>query len=208
LPSGRLVRGRGLSRPLPDGPEPALALYLLGRQPPPVAWESRWLRWPDFGLPSDRPAMVEALREAWARAETERVEIACAGGHGPPGRRWPASPYSTGAQRRGGRVRAGALLAPGRRDTWQRRFVGRFPSASARRITIRERTHGSAGKSPSSCEWTPVRSRLGDHARPGSGQIVEDHPAGGRPRRCLAGHAGRAARSVDRPSAAVPICRC
>ncbi|MYS08771.1 protein phosphatase, partial [Streptomyces sp. SID6041] len=30
LPSGRLVRGRGLRRPLPPGPEPAFALYLLG----------------------------------------------------------------------------------------------------------------------------------------------------------------------------------
>jgi hypothetical protein len=53
LPSGRRVRGRGLRRPLPGGPEPGFALYLLGRQPPPVPWESRWVRWPDFGLPAD-----------------------------------------------------------------------------------------------------------------------------------------------------------
>ena len=33
LPSGRLVRGRGLSRPLPEGPAPAFGLYLLGRDP-------------------------------------------------------------------------------------------------------------------------------------------------------------------------------
>lgn len=44
LPSGRLVRGRGLRRPLPAGPEPDFALYLLGRQPPPVPWEARWVR--------------------------------------------------------------------------------------------------------------------------------------------------------------------
>jgi protein-tyrosine phosphatase len=85
LPSGRLVRGRALLRPLPAGPVPAFGLYLLGRQPPPVPWESRWLAWPDFGLPSDRAAAGDALREAWTRAETERVEIACAGGNGRTG---------------------------------------------------------------------------------------------------------------------------
>jgi hypothetical protein len=85
LPSGRLVRGRGLRRPLPAGPEPAFALYLLGRQPPRVPWEARWIRWPDFWLPTDRTAAAAALREAWARAENERVEIACAGGHGRTG---------------------------------------------------------------------------------------------------------------------------
>jgi hypothetical protein len=51
LPSGRLVRGRGLRRPFPSGPQPTFALYLLGHQPPPVPWEARWLRWPDFWLP-------------------------------------------------------------------------------------------------------------------------------------------------------------
>ena len=37
LPSGRLIRGRGLRRPLPEGPEPELGIYLLGSAPPPVA---------------------------------------------------------------------------------------------------------------------------------------------------------------------------
>lgn len=78
LPSGRFVRGRGLLRALPDGPTPAFALYLLGRQPPAVAWESRWVRWPDFRLPSDRRDAREALVQAWGRAPTERVEVACA----------------------------------------------------------------------------------------------------------------------------------
>jgi len=85
LPSGRLVRGRGLSKSLPAGPTPDFALYLLGRQPPPVLWEARWVRWPDFWLPSDRADAAEALRRAWERAEAERVEIACAGGHGRTG---------------------------------------------------------------------------------------------------------------------------
>src|ERR1700683_3044476 len=82
LPSGRLVRGRGLRRPLPAGPTPTFALYLLGAEPPPVEWEARWLRWRDCGLPADPAATRQALEEAWTRAETERVEVACAGGQG------------------------------------------------------------------------------------------------------------------------------
>lgn len=79
LPSGRLVRGRGLRKPLPDGPEPDFGLYLLGHEPPPVAWESRWLRWPDFRLPADRAEAREALRAVWERSAGERVEVACDG---------------------------------------------------------------------------------------------------------------------------------
>jgi hypothetical protein len=85
LPSGRLVRGRALSRPPPDGPRPALGIYLLDHPPPAVPWESRWLRWPDFGLPADPSSVLSALTEAWQRAATERVEVACAGGHGRTG---------------------------------------------------------------------------------------------------------------------------
>jgi protein-tyrosine phosphatase len=85
LPSGRLVRGRGLRRPLPDGPVPTFALYLLGHEPPPVEWETRWLRWPDFRLPADPDQARRALTEAWRRSATERVEVACAGGRGRTG---------------------------------------------------------------------------------------------------------------------------
>lgn len=85
LPSGRLVRGRGLSRPMPPGPTPTFAVYLLGTTPPSVPWESRWLRWPDFWLPSDRVQARDVLYEAWESALTQRVEIACAGGRGRTG---------------------------------------------------------------------------------------------------------------------------
>ncbi|WP_329398010.1 protein phosphatase [Streptomyces lydicus] len=85
LPSGRLIRGRGLSRPLPSGPAPTFAVYLLGKQPPEVAWESRWLRWPDFRLPSSDTQARALLGEAWARADRERVEVACEGGRGRTG---------------------------------------------------------------------------------------------------------------------------
>lgn len=85
LPSGRAVRGRGLRRPLPPGPAPDFAVYLLGKEPPEVPWEARWLRWPDFRLPSDRALARDLFGEVWERAETERVEVACAGGLGRTG---------------------------------------------------------------------------------------------------------------------------
>jgi protein-tyrosine phosphatase len=85
LPSGRLIRGRGLRRPLPPGPAPTFAVYLLGKQPPEVSWESRWLRWPDFWLPTDRERARAVLREAWDSAGTGRVEVACGGGRGRTG---------------------------------------------------------------------------------------------------------------------------
>ena len=85
LPSGRLVRGRGMRRPVPAGPRPAFGLYLRGREPAPAEWESRWVRWPDFWLPTDRADFTEALRELLIRAGTEGVEIACGGGVGRTG---------------------------------------------------------------------------------------------------------------------------
>ncbi|WP_104092530.1 protein phosphatase [Arthrobacter sp. GMC3] len=85
LPSGRLLRGRGFHKPIPRGATPDFALYLLGKKPAPVKWEARWVLWPDFRLPKDRDDARDALREAWLRSETERVEIACTGGHGRTG---------------------------------------------------------------------------------------------------------------------------
>ncbi|MFE6283568.1 protein phosphatase [Streptomyces sp. NPDC057877] len=86
LPSGRLVRGRGLRRPLtPGAPEPSYGLYLLGKQPPAVPWESHWLRWRDFWLPADRAAARAELTEVWERAVRERTEVACRGGKGRTG---------------------------------------------------------------------------------------------------------------------------
>lgn len=86
LPSGRRIRGRGLSRPLPAcGQQPDFGVYLLGRHPPALDWESRWVRWPDFRLPRDLQDARAALQQAWTRSERERVEIACRGGHGRTG---------------------------------------------------------------------------------------------------------------------------
>jgi len=85
LPSGARVRGRALRHVVPDGPVPTFGLYLLASAPPAVAWESRWLRWPDFRLPTDRDAAVEVLQEVWRRLDSDRVEVACAGGRGRTG---------------------------------------------------------------------------------------------------------------------------
>jgi protein-tyrosine phosphatase len=85
LPSGRRVRGRGLREPLPPGPAPELGVYLLGRAPQPLPWESRWVRWPDFRLPADPADLRAALAEVWDRAAEERVEVACRGGTGRTG---------------------------------------------------------------------------------------------------------------------------
>jgi protein-tyrosine phosphatase len=85
LPSGRLVRGRGLRAADPDGPDPEFALYLVASELSGVPWEYRWVPWPDFGLPSDPAALREALAEALERAGRERVELGCMGGRGRTG---------------------------------------------------------------------------------------------------------------------------
>lgn len=85
LPSGRILRGRSLRTAIPDGPSPDFGLYLLGHEPDPTPWPYRWLRWPDFRLPSDRAAALDALEEAWERAGEQRVEVACRGGRGRTG---------------------------------------------------------------------------------------------------------------------------
>ncbi|MFH9138730.1 protein-tyrosine phosphatase family protein [Streptomyces sp. NPDC017524] len=128
LPSGRLVRGRGLRKPLPAGPEPDFAVYLLGRTPPPVAWESRWLRWPDFRLPADRAAARELLHEAWDRSAGMRVEVACGGGMGRTGTALACLAVLDGvpSDEAVAFVRVGyhprAVETP-----WQRRYVRNFP---------------------------------------------------------------------------------
>lgn len=85
LPDGRRVRGTGARRPRGDVPDPDFAVYLLGRDPEPGRWPHRWVRWRDFRLPDSTETATAALREAWERAEDQRVEIACGGGIGRTG---------------------------------------------------------------------------------------------------------------------------
>ncbi|WP_328723431.1 protein phosphatase [Streptomyces sp. NBC_00247] len=127
LPSGRLVRGRGLRRPLPAGPVPQFSVRLLGREPEPVAWESRWLRWPDFRLPADRAAARRLLDEVWTRAATERVEVACAGGRGRTGTALACLAVLDGVLPRDAVAFVREHYHPGAVETpWQRRYVLRF----------------------------------------------------------------------------------
>ncbi|WP_238175369.1 phosphatase domain-containing protein [Kribbella pratensis] len=86
LPSGRLVRGRGLRHGPAADPFPTYGVYLLGKEPPPdVPWETHWIKWPDFRLPVDRPQALATFREALERTGTGRVEFACGGGRGRTG---------------------------------------------------------------------------------------------------------------------------
>ncbi|MFF7725329.1 protein-tyrosine phosphatase family protein [Streptomyces sp. NPDC008001] len=127
LPSGLLVRGRGLRHPVPAGPEPGFAVYLLAKQPPEVPWEARWLRWPDFRLPHDAAEARAVLGEARVRAASERVEIACGGGRGRTGTALACLAVLDG-------VPADRAVAFVRRHydrhavetPWQKRYVRRF----------------------------------------------------------------------------------
>ncbi len=127
LPSGRLVRGRGLRRGLPAGPVPEFAVHLLGKRPPEVPWEARWLYWRDFWLPRRHAEARAVLYEAWERAATERVEIACGGGRGRTGTALACLAVLDGvpADRAVDFVRRHydrhAVETP-----WQRRYVSRF----------------------------------------------------------------------------------
>ncbi|MFE1454945.1 protein phosphatase [Streptomyces sp. NPDC058735] len=131
LPSGRLVRGRGLRHPLDAAaPRPAHGLYLLGRTPPEVPWESAWIRWPDFRLPADREAARALLTRAWERAAGERVEIACWGGRGRTGTALACLAVLDGVPP--GQAVAYVRAHDDRRAVetpWQRRWVARFAGA-------------------------------------------------------------------------------
>ena len=85
LPSGRLIRGRGLRIDNPYKPDPEFAVYLVGSDLSGVSWEYRWVDWPDFGLPVNPAELRERLAEALARSSTERVEVGCMGGRGGTG---------------------------------------------------------------------------------------------------------------------------
>jgi protein-tyrosine phosphatase len=127
LPSGRLVRGRGLRRPLPDGARPEFGVYLLGSRPPATDWEASWIRWPDFRLPADRAQARQLLERAWARAATERVEIACGGGRGRTGTALACLAVLDGVPAEDAVVYVREHYHRGAVETpWQRRYVLRF----------------------------------------------------------------------------------
>jgi hypothetical protein len=127
LPSGRLVRGRGLRNPMPSGHPPTFGVYLLGEAPPDFGWERRWVRWPDFRLPADPAYLRAVLVEALDHAGAGRVEVACGGGRGRTGTALACLAVLDGvpADEAVAYVRARydqrAVETP-----WQKRFVRRF----------------------------------------------------------------------------------
>ncbi|PYE16791.1 hypothetical protein DFR67_10731 [Williamsia limnetica] len=127
LPSGRVVRGRGLRDGTPAGTDPEFGLYLLGHPPPPLAWQSRWLRWRDFWLPADRDEAADAFREAWSRSESERVEVACLGGRGRTGTALACLAIIDGVPADEAVAYVRAHYSPKAVEMpWQRRYVERF----------------------------------------------------------------------------------
>lgn len=128
LPSGRLIRGRGLRDPMPSGHPPAFGVYLLGGEPPEFGWASRWIRWPDFRLPADPGNAREVLLEAWRRAAAERVEIACGGGRGRTGTALACIAVLDGVPAAEAVAFVREHYHPRAVETlWQRRFVRQFP---------------------------------------------------------------------------------
>ena len=76
---------RGRSRRLVSTAEPDLTLHLSAFRPHDGPGRTRWIAWPDFGLPIDRRAAARTLLEAWERSDHDRVDVACRGGRGRTG---------------------------------------------------------------------------------------------------------------------------
>jgi protein-tyrosine phosphatase len=125
LPGGRFVRGRALRDGPPAGEEaPEFGLYLTAKPRLEEGWESRWVRWPDFRLPSTPTDAVAALEDLYQRSAKTRVELACGGGRGRTGTaiallaRFAGVPAENAVAWTRANYRAGAAETP-----WQRRFV-------------------------------------------------------------------------------------
>ena len=127
LPSGSLVRGRALRDSIPDGPLPDFGVYLQGRDPGDFDWDCRWVRWPDFWLPSDSEELRVALREVLRRCVTERVEIACTGGVGRTGTALACLAALDGTPGRAAVDYVRRNFSHGAMETpWQKRFARTF----------------------------------------------------------------------------------
>ena len=122
LPSGRLVRGRGLRRPLPAGPVPPSRCICWATNRP-VSWEAGGFTGPTSGC---RPTAQQPPThcEAWTRAKTERVEVACGSGYGRTGTALACLAVLDGIPNREAIAYVREQYAPRAVETpWQRRFV-------------------------------------------------------------------------------------
>ena len=135
LPSGVRVRGRALrDGPLPNDAmdvegaavRPDFGVYLTGRPHVEPGWESRWVRWPDFRTPHSTPDTMAVLAEAYERAATSRVEIACGGGTGRTGSALAILARLSGVPAEDAVVWVREHYRPRAAETpWQRRWVAR-----------------------------------------------------------------------------------
>lgn len=127
LPSGRLVRGRAVRRRNLSGAQPEFGIYLLATPPDSLPWDTRWVRWRDFRLPTDPYDAHDALCEAWRRSNSERVELACNGGRGRTGTALACLAVLDGVPALAAVSYVREHYARRAVETpWQRRFVQRF----------------------------------------------------------------------------------
>ncbi|MFG1608514.1 protein-tyrosine phosphatase family protein [Actinoplanes sp. NPDC049265] len=132
LPSGLLVRGRGLREPMPGGHPPTFGAYLLGRPPPEFGWPSRWVTWPDFRLPRDPAYLRTVLREILDHARSGRAELACGGGRGRTGTALACLAILDGVPSSQAVRWVRENYHPRAVETpWQKRFAARWTSGAA-----------------------------------------------------------------------------
>jgi protein-tyrosine phosphatase len=101
-----------------------------------LPWPSRWLRWPDFWLPSNRHDAYSSFEEAHRLATAgRRVEVACGGGIGRTGTALACVAQLGGVDPAEavswvrGHYHPRAVETP-----WQRRYVRRFASTSRTQV--------------------------------------------------------------------------
>ncbi|MBW8484112.1 protein-tyrosine phosphatase family protein [Actinomadura parmotrematis] len=135
LPDGAWVRGRGLNRPWPEGPEPEFGLYLgagrfVRRHEGALRWPHVWLEWPDFRVPRDRDEAVRQIRGLHERAlDGAAVEVACGGGIGRTGTVIACLAVLGGVAPKDAVGWAREHYRPRAVETpWQRRWVREFPA--------------------------------------------------------------------------------
>jgi protein-tyrosine phosphatase len=72
------------SAPYARARDPDYGVYLDARWQPP--WDHGYIDWPDFGVPTNKAAMVDALKSVLERVRSgQHVEVGCLGGHGRTG---------------------------------------------------------------------------------------------------------------------------
>lgn len=134
LPDGTRVRGRGLRRPMPEGPAPDVGLYLGSdrlrrRHEDALPWPHAWIDWPDFLLPRDSGEAVRQIHRLHERARSGALaEVACGGGVGRTGTVIACLAILSGVDPADAVAWTRAHHHPKAVETpWQRRWVARFP---------------------------------------------------------------------------------